>query len=60
MGITHLQIHTGKTKQIRAQTAIPTVPSPVPGDVFFDISAGVEALGFRNESGWEYVSARPA
>jgi len=56
MGTTHLQIHTGKTKQIRAQAAIPTSPSPESGDMFFDISAGAEAIGIRNESGWVYVS----
>lgn len=57
---THLQIHTGKTKQIRAQTAVPTSPSPAPGDIFFDISTGVEAIGIRNQSGWVYVTALAA
>ena len=59
MGKTHLEIHTGKTKQVRAQTAAPTSPTPKAGDIYFDISTGVEAIGIRNESGWVYVSARP-
>jgi len=60
MGISHLKIHTGKTKQIRAQEATPTSPSPKPGDIYFDISSGSEAIGIRNQSGWVYVSAKEA
>jgi len=60
MGISHLKIHTGKTKQIRAQTATPTSPTPGPGDIYFDTSAGAPAIGIRNQSGWVYVTAQAA
>lgn len=60
MGVTHLKIHTGKTKQIRAQTATPTSPTPIAGDIYFDTSSGAPAIGIRNESGWVYVTAQAA
>jgi len=60
MGISHLEIHTGKTKQIRAQEAAPTTPTLVSGDMYFDVTAGAPALGIRNESGWVYVTAQSA
>ena len=58
MGITHLEIHTGKTKQIRAQEDAPTTPTLKAGDLYFDTTAGAPALGVRNESGWVYVTAQ--
>ena len=57
MGITNLNIHTGQTKKIRAQAAAPTSPTPSTGDVYFDTTAGAEALGIYRVSGWIYVSA---
>jgi len=56
MGITHLPIHTGKTKKIRTSATPPTTPTPEPGDIFVDSTAGSEAIGIRNQSGWVYVS----
>jgi hypothetical protein len=60
MGKTHLEIHTGKTKQIRAQEATPTDPAPGPGDIYYDTTSGLEAIGIRNQTGWLYVSTIPA
>jgi len=56
MGKTHLEIHTGKTKQIRAQEATPTDPVPGPGDIYYDASEFSEAIAIRNQTGWLYVS----
>ena len=56
MGISHLEIHTGKTKQLRYQTATPTDPTVESGDVYIDTSAGSEALGIYRVTGWVYVS----
>jgi hypothetical protein len=53
---THLEIHTGKTKQFRYQASAPTDPTPESGDVYIDNSDGYEAIGIRNQSGWLYVS----
>ena len=54
--VTHLEIHTGKTLKLRAQAAVPTDPTPTAGDIFIDSTAGSEAIGIRNESGWIYLS----
>ncbi len=53
---THLEIHTGKMKKIRAQVAAPTSPSPITGDIYFDTSTNLEAIGIRVSSGWVYIS----
>jgi hypothetical protein len=58
MGVSHLEIHTGKTKKIRAQAAAPTTPKPETGDVYLDTTTGVEALGVYNVNGWVYLSLR--
>jgi len=58
MGITHLTIHTGKTKKIRAQTAAPTTPTPITGDVYYDTSTNAQSLGFYRVNGWIYVSTQ--
>ena len=56
MGITNLEIHTGKTKKLRIQATAPTDPSPEMGDAYIDNTAGAEAIGFRTASGWIYFS----
>lgn len=53
---THLEIHTGKTKQFRIQAAAPTDPTVISGDVYIDNTAGNEAIGMYGASGWLYVS----
>jgi len=53
---THLEIHTGLTKQLRCQTTTPTSPTVEPGDIYIDSSSGAEAIGIRNESGWVFIS----
>jgi hypothetical protein len=53
---THLEIHTGKTKQLRYQTATPTDPSVESGDIYIDTTNNAEALGFYRVTGWVYVS----
>jgi hypothetical protein len=58
MGITNLDIHTGKTKKIRAQVAAPTDPAPENGDVYYDTSSGLEAIGIYLSGGWIYVSTQ--
>ncbi len=60
MGQTHLEIHTGKTKEIRAQTSAPTSPTPGTGDIYLDTTSNAEAIGIYVSSGWVYVSAIPA
>lgn len=52
----HLEIHTGLTKQLRISTATPTDPTPEPGDIYVDSSTGSEAIGIHNQSGWIYLS----
>jgi hypothetical protein len=56
---THLEIHTGLTKQFRAQAAAPTDPAPESGDVYVDNTAGVEAVGIYRVTGWVYISLKP-
>jgi hypothetical protein len=56
--ITHLEIHKGKTKRIRAQEAAPTSPTPETGDVYYDTTPGVEALGIYIVNAWIYVSTQ--
>ena len=55
MGITHLKIHTGKTKQFRIQATAPTTPTPETGDVYVDNTVGNEAMAFYI-TGWIYIS----
>jgi hypothetical protein len=56
MGISHLETHTGKTKQFRYQASAPTDPTPEPGEVYIDSTSGSEAIGLRNQSGWVFIS----
>lgn len=56
---THLEIHTGLTKQFRYEATAPTDPDPETGDVYIDSTAGVEALGIFKITGWVYISLRP-
>jgi len=56
MGITHLDTHTGKTKELRVSATAPTTPTPVVGDIFVDSTAGSEALGIYTGTSWVYVS----
>lgn len=56
MGITHLEIHRGKTKRWRIQTTAPTSPTPVSGDVYVDSTDNAEAVGIYRVNGWVYVS----
>lgn len=54
--VTHLEIHTGLTKQLRVSATPPTDPAPKAGDIYVDNTPGAEAIGIRNESGWVYIS----
>jgi len=56
MGITNLDIHTGKTKKYRIQAAAPTDPTPISGDVYIDNTASREAFGIYRVTGWVYIS----
>jgi hypothetical protein len=56
MGISHLEIHTGKTKQFRIQATVPTDPDPETGDVYIDNTVGGEALGIFNLTSWVFLS----
>jgi hypothetical protein len=56
MGITNLDIHTGKTKKWRIQAAAPTTPTVEIADVYIDSSTGSEALAIYSISGWLYLS----
>ena len=56
--ITHLEIHKGKTKKIRAQLLAPTDPTPEQGDMYYDITNNSEALGIYLSSTWIYISTR--
>ena len=58
MGVSHLSIHTGKTKKIRAQGTAPTSPTPETGDVYLDTTSGVEALAVYNVNAWVYISLK--
>lgn len=53
---THLEIHTGLTKQFRIQTATPTDPTVMSGDIYVDSSTGSEAFGIYGASGWLFIS----
>lgn len=53
---THLEIHTGLTKQFRIQAATPTDPSPESGDIYVDSSAGSESIGIYRVTGWLFLS----
>ena len=60
MGLTHLGIHEGLTRQIRAQSAKPTDPdaeqkvgvaeTSISGDVYYDTD--VDILYIKNASAW--------
>lgn len=56
MGVTHLEIHTGKTKKLRVSASNPTTPTPISGDIYFNDTAGSEAIGIYGASGWLYLS----
>ena len=58
MGTTHLEIHTGKTKRIRAQEVTPTSPTLETGDIYYDTSTGVKAIGIYSVNGWVYLSTK--
>lgn len=53
---THLEIHTGLTKQFRIQATPPTDPTVESGDAYIDNTVGGEALGLYGASGWLFIS----
>ena len=56
---THLEIHTGKTKKLRAQASAPSstdYPDLGSGEIYVDNTAAREAIGIRNATGWLYLS----
>lgn len=52
MGITNLNIHSGKTQKIRVTDTAPTDPTPTTGDVFADSSSGTEAIKIFLTNDW--------
>jgi hypothetical protein len=56
MGITHLEIHTGLTKQFRAQAVVPSDPEPETGDVYVDNTSGSEAIGIFIVNSWSFLN----
>lgn len=57
-GKTNLDIHTGQTKQLRAEATAPTDPTPTTGDIYVDSTSGVEAIGIYCINAWIYLSLR--
>jgi len=53
---THLETHTGLTKQFRYQATAPTDPTPESGDVYIDNTASREAIGLYRVNGWLFIS----